>query len=125
MTVFPALALLQFSGGAGSMLPLVFQFAAIFAIFYFIMIRPQQKQRKEHEERLRNLKRGDEIVTTGGIVGKIAHIKEAPKDDAAARSLDDHITITSGETRLIIERGKIAKVLTAAPAKSGSDAASS
>src|SRR5450432_2880860 len=119
MTVFPALALLQFAGGAGSMLPLVFQFAAIFAIFYFIMIRPQQKQRKEHEERLRNLKRGDEIVTTGGIVGRIAHIKETSKDDTAARALDDHITITSGETRLIIERGKIAKVLTAAPAKSG------
>ena len=111
MTVLASLALLQASsGGASTILPLVFQFAAIFAIFYFIMIRPQQKQRKQHEERLKNLKRGDEIVTTGGIVGRIVQIKEAPKEGQAAQAMDDHITIASGESRLVIERGRIAKV---------------
>ena len=55
----------------GSMTGLIFQIAAIIAIFYFIMLRPQQKQRKQREATLSALKRGDEIVTTGGIVGEI------------------------------------------------------
>ena len=50
----PAPFLLQATGGATSpLLPFLFQIAAIFGIFYFLMIRPQQKQRKQHEERLR------------------------------------------------------------------------
>ena len=77
------------------------------------MIRPQQKQRKDHEERLRNLKRGDEVVTAGGIVGKVVHIAEQ-KGEGKTATMDDRITIKSDESRLIIERGRIAKVLTAA-----------
>ena len=100
-------------GGRSSLLPFVFQVVAIFAIFYFVMIRPQQKQRKQHEDRLKTLKRGDEIVTAGGIVGKVVHIAEAPKDGKAA-PLDDRITIKSDESRLIIERGRIARVITPA-----------
>jgi len=124
MTVLASLALLQASsGGASAILPLVFQFAAIFAIFYFIMIRPQQKQRREHDQRLRTLRRGDEIVTAGGIVGKIVQIRDV-KSDEKKGALDDHITIASGESRLIIERGKIVKVLTAAPAPKSDPAAS-
>ena len=99
--------------GGQSPLQFPFMIVAIFAIFYFLTIRPQQKQRKEHEERLRNLKRGDEIVTTGGIVGKIVHIAEQ-KGEGKTATMDDRITIKSDESRLIIERGRIAKVLTAA-----------
>lgn len=63
------------SGGPGGgflafaiqMVPLV----AILLIFYFLLIRPQQKQRREREEMLRNLKRGDRIVTAGGLIGTI------------------------------------------------------
>ena len=55
------------------------------AIFYFIMIRPQQKQRQKHEELLAALKRGDEIVTAGGIVGEVVHIRETTKDGGANR----------------------------------------
>ena len=94
-----------------SLAPFLFQLAAISAIVYFFMIRPQQKQRKQHEERLRNLKRGDMVVTSGGIVGEIVHMKE-PKDGGTDRSMDDHITIKSAESRLVIERGRIAKVIT-------------
>lgn len=50
--------------------------AAIFAIFYFLLIRPQQKRTKEHQELLKSLKRGDDVVTTGGIFGRIAEIDE-------------------------------------------------
>jgi preprotein translocase subunit YajC len=101
------------SGGGSTLLPFVFQVVAIFAIFYFVMIRPQQRQRKQHEERLRNLKRGDEIVTSGGIIGKVVHIAETVRDGKPGATMDDRITIKSDESRLIVERGKIARVLTA------------
>jgi preprotein translocase subunit YajC len=126
MTSFLALALLVQApaGGRSTLLPFVFQVVAIFAIFYFVMIRPQQRQRKQHEERLKNLKRGDEVVTSGGIIGKVVHIVETTKDGKPATTLDDRITIKSDESRLIVERGRIARVLTpaaeptaAAPAK--------
>lgn len=106
-----ALFLLQAAGGASPLLPFLFQIAAIFGIFYFLMIRPQQKQKKEHEERLRNLKRGDNVVTAGGLVGEVMHIKEGTKDGAPEKQMDDHITIKSGESRVIVERGRIARVL--------------
>lgn len=98
-------------GGAGSLAPFVFQMALIFAIFYFLMIRPQQQQRRTHEERLRNLKRGDEVVTTGGIVGEVVHLKESLKDGQPEKTMEDRITIKSGESRLVVERGRIAKVV--------------
>ncbi len=115
-TLFPAPFLLQAAGGASSpLLPFLFQIAAIFGIFYFLMIRPQQKQRKQHEERLRNLKRGDTIVTSGGLVGEVMHIKEAAKQGSADKSMDDHITIKSGESRVVVERGRVARVLSGEP----------
>ena len=114
MTSAFALALLVQApaGGRSTLLPFIFQIVAIFAIFYFVMIRPQQKQRKDHEERLRNLKRGDEVVTAGGIVGKVVHIA-GPMGEGKP-TMDDRITIKSDESRLVVERGRIAKVLTAA-----------
>ncbi|MEK7382774.1 MAG: preprotein translocase subunit YajC [Elusimicrobiota bacterium] len=48
---------------------------AIFAIFYFLLIRPQQKQQKEHEAMLKNLKTGDKVLTTGGLYGTIVGFK--------------------------------------------------
>ena len=115
MTASLAFALLAAqapAGGRSTLLPFAFQVVAIFAIFYFVMIRPQQKQRKDHEERLRNLKRGDEVVTSGGIIGKVVHIA-APTGEGKSATMDDRITIKSDESRLVVERGRIAKVLTA------------
>ena len=116
MTSFLALALVVQApaAGRGSLLLFVFQVVAIFAIFYFVMIRPQQKQRKSHEERLRNLKRGDEVVTAGGIIGKVVHISETTKDGKSAATMDDRITIKSDESRMVVERGRIARVITPA-----------
>src|SRR6185503_14451172 len=87
----------------------IFMYGAIFAIFYFILIRPQSTQRKKHDEMVRNLKKGDEIVTTGGVVGEVLFIKEKGGDDKSG-GMDDRVTIKSGDTRLIIERGRIAKI---------------
>ena len=56
----------------GSLLPLVF----LFAIFYFIVIRPQQKQAKSHKDMLAELKKGDKIVTAGGFIAEIVKVEE-------------------------------------------------
>ncbi len=113
------LALQAPPSGAPSLTPLLFQFGLIFLIFYFLIIRPQQKQKKRHEEALRTLKRGDKIVTSGGIIGEVVHIKElVTGEGATARPMEDQITIKSAESRLVVERGKIARIVggTSAPA---------
>ena len=112
-----SLLLAQAGGGAtgsGSLMPIVVQFALIIGIIYFIMIRPQQKQRKKHEELLGALKRGDEVVTAGGIVGEVIHIREMSNEGGTTRA-DDRVTIKSGESRLIVERGRIARINGSAP----------
>jgi len=96
-------AILQAPGG--QLTGMIFMYGAIFAIFYFVLIRPQQRQRKEHDALVKALKKGDEIVTAGGVVGEVVAIqaKDAP-------ALDDRITIKSGDSRLIVERGRIVRV---------------
>ena len=56
----------------GAFLPLIL----IFVVFYILLIRPQQKKVKLHREMVNNLKRGDKIITTGGIIGKITKVKD-------------------------------------------------
>ena len=114
--ITPALGLaflLQAPATGGSALaPLAFQFVLIVAIIYFIMWRPQQKQRKQHETSLAQLKRGDEVVTAGGIVGEVVHIREMAKDPKAkGNAMEDRITIRSGEAKLVVERGRIARIV--------------
>ena len=127
MTSIGAFYLLQAAGGAGSspLFQLGIQFALILAIFYFLMIRPQQKQRRQHEENLRNLKKGDNIVTTGGIIGQVIHIRESMKGTEAQKAMDDEVTIKSGESRLIVERGRIARVVSATRAETASSTSAS
>ncbi len=103
---FATLAILQFPGGQALVAPLL-MYGGIFAIFYFLLIRPQQQQRKKHESAILELKKGDRIVTAGGLVGEVQHIKAG-----TAPTPDDEITIKSGESRLIVERGRIAKIST-------------
>ena len=88
-----------------SMLPLL----AIFAVFYFLLIRPQQKLRREHQNMISELKKGDEVVTGGGIFGRVTKV-----DDNAVT-----VEIAKGvEVKLV--KGTITSVLgkeTAAPNK--------
>jgi preprotein translocase subunit YajC len=122
-----AVYLLQAAGGAGPspFFQLGIQIALIFAIFYFLMIRPQQKQRRQHEESLKNLKKGDDIVTTGGIIGQVIHIREGMKGTEATKAMDDQVTIKSGESRLIVERGRIARVTSGTRAESAATTSAS
>jgi len=61
--------------GIGQFIPLIL----IFVIFYFFLIRPQQKKAKDHKLMVNNLKRGDRVVTSGGIVGKVDRIVDNDK----------------------------------------------
>ncbi|MFW6199802.1 MAG: preprotein translocase subunit YajC [Gemmatimonadota bacterium] len=76
----------------------VLQMVAIFAIFWFLLIRPHRKEQQKHEEMIGSLKKGDEVVTNGGIIGKIIHAD------------GDRLTIkTAEDTRLVVQRGRIAQ----------------
>lgn len=63
-------------GEGGSMVSTIIMFGAIFLIFYFMIIRPQQKKSKERTKLLSNLEKGDKVVTSGGIHGIIAGLDE-------------------------------------------------
>lgn len=100
MTV-PLLFLMAPTGGApggGGLTVLLLQIAGIGLVFYFFIIRPQAQARKQHEALLAGLKKGDEITTSGGIVGRVKDIK------------DDRITIESGTSTLVVERGRIVRI---------------
>jgi len=88
-------------GGMESLLPLVL----IFVVFYFLLIRPQQKKAKVHREMLGNLRRGDRIVTNGGLVGNITRV---PNDTELIVEIADGVKVR-------IMRGMIAESM----AKSG------
>ena len=63
-------------GGSGSQIWSFLPIILIFVIFYFLLIRPQQKQRKNHQSLLSNLKVGDNVLTSGGIYGRVTGLKD-------------------------------------------------
>lgn len=88
--------------GGNPMAVFLIQMVAIFAIFYFILIRPQQKQRKQHQAMLGKLAKGDQVVTSGGIIGVIVHATEQA------------LTIRTAEnTRIVVDRGHIGRKIEA------------
>lgn len=74
MFVTPAYA--QAAGGAGSAFTSFIPLILIFAIMYFLLIRPQQKKLKDHQSMVAAVRRGDQVITQGGIVGKVAKVKD-------------------------------------------------
>ena len=77
--MFWSTAYAQAAGGAGSrpgMLEMLFPFILIMFVFYFFQSRPQQKRMKQHQEFLGAMKRGDEVITSGGIIGQIAGLTD-------------------------------------------------
>ncbi len=84
------------SGGLGAFLPLII----IFAIFYFLLIRPQQRKAKQHKQVLATLKKGDRVVNSGGLHGLITGLN------------DDVVTMEiSPKVRVKVSRGSIAGVI--------------
>jgi preprotein translocase subunit YajC len=86
--------------GGNDMTIFLVQMMLIFAIFYFLLLRPQAKERQKHDQMIKSVKKGDEIVTNGGIIGKVVHVDET------------RLTLRTGEnTRLTVDRSRIAAVL--------------
>lgn len=74
------------AGGGGELLSFVFPLVAIFAIMYFLVIRPQQKRAKDHAEMVNAVRRGDEVITAGGIMGKVTKVSDG--DDVQVEIAD-------------------------------------
>ncbi|HEX5232745.1 MAG TPA: preprotein translocase subunit YajC [Bradyrhizobium sp.] len=74
MLITPAFAQAAGAGDTNSMLMSLLPFALIFVIMYFLILRPQQKKVKDHAELVKNIRRGDTVVTTGGLVGKVTKV---------------------------------------------------
>jgi preprotein translocase subunit YajC len=86
--------------GGGGLMVLLINFGLIFLIFYWLLIRPQRKERERHRQMIQALKKGDEVVMSGGIIGKIIHVEE------------DRVTLKSGEnTRVIVDRNMVQRRL--------------
>ncbi len=84
-----------------SQLPLLFVILATFAIFYFILIRPQQKKQKELQKMIEALKKGDRVLTTGGIFGSVVGLK----DNILVLKIDEN-------TKIEILKSAVASVIT-------------
>jgi preprotein translocase subunit YajC len=80
MLISPAHA--QAAGGGSDMLVSLLPFVLIFVIMYFLILRPQQRRVKQHQEMVKNVRRGDTIVTSGGMVGKVTKVID-----------DDHLEV--------------------------------
>ena len=76
MLITPAYAQAAAGGGAFGALSSFMPLVLIFGIMYFLLIRPQQKKAKEHRAMVEALRRGDQILTQGGIIGKVVKVKE-------------------------------------------------
>lgn len=76
---------------------LIIQMVLIFAIFWFLFILPQRREQKRHREMLAALRPGDEVATSGGLIGEIVQLR------------DDRVTLKSGDARVVVERVRIAR----------------
>jgi preprotein translocase subunit YajC len=88
MFITPAFA--QGLGGNSDMFTSLLPFVAIFVIMYFLILRPQQKKVKQHQELVKNVRRGDTVVTSGGLVGKITKVVD---DDQIEVEIADGVRV--------------------------------
>lgn len=103
-----AVAAIDPAAAAGSPLRILFQFLVIFVVFYFFLIRPQQKKMKEHQMMQSNVARGDTVVTSGGIVGKVIRSNE---DDLLVE-IADGVRVTVVRDRILGKRSEPSKEFT-------------
>ena len=74
MLISPAFAQGSPLGGGGDLMTQLLPFVLIFVIMYFLILRPQQKRVKAHQEMVKNVRRGDSVITSGGLVGKVTKV---------------------------------------------------
>jgi preprotein translocase subunit YajC len=94
------------SGSGGQLWVLLLQMGAIGLVFYFLILRPSSQARKKHAELLTNLKKGDEVMTSGGLVGKVRDIKEVESGGVK----ETRVTLETGTASVVVERSRIVRI---------------
>jgi preprotein translocase subunit YajC len=87
------------AGGAESTFITLLPLVLMFVVLYFIMIRPQMKRQKEHKAMIEALAKGDEVVTAGGLLGKVSKLGET------------YVSIEAGGSELMVQRTAVVQVL--------------
>ena len=108
MSFFINDAMAQGDGGQAGTLELILPLLLMFGIFYFLLIRPQQKKAKEHKNMVGGLKKGDEIITNGGILAKITDVDESFLTCKIAENVE--IKVQSHAVSAILPKGTIKKL---------------
>jgi preprotein translocase subunit YajC len=106
MFISPAFAQASPFGGLigdGSMFTSLLPFILIFVIMYFLILRPQQKRVKQHQEMVKNVRRGDTVVTSGGLVGKVTKVVD---DDQVEVEIADNVRVRQMRQMLTDVRAK-------------------
>jgi preprotein translocase subunit YajC len=94
------------SGSGSGLTILVLQMAAIGLVFYFLILRPSGQARKKHAELLSQLKKGDEVMTSGGLIGRVKDIRDVESDGVK----ETRVTVESGTSTVVVERSRIVRV---------------
>ena len=94
------------TGAGGGLTVLLLQMAAIGLVFYFLILRPSGQARKRHAQLLSKLKKGDEVMTSGGIIGRVKDIKEVESEGLN----ETRVTVESGTATVVVERSRIVRV---------------
>ena len=93
----------MFGGGGDNMLVSLLPFILIFVIMYFLILRPQQKRAKQHQEMVKNVRRGDTVVTSGGLVGKVTKVID---DDQIEVEVADEVRVRQMRSMVADVRAK-------------------
>ena len=89
--------------GGSDMLIQIILFVLIFVIMYFLMIRPQQKRQKLHQEMIKNVRRGDQVVMTGGLIGKVVKVTDEAELEL---EIADNVKVRVSRTAIADVRSK-------------------
>ena len=93
----------SFLGGGDNMLVSLLPFVLIFVIMYFLILRPQQKRQKQHADMVKNVRRGDTVITSGGLVGKVTKVID---DEQVEVELADGVRVRQMRAMLADVRAK-------------------
>ena len=103
MLITPAFAQAASPFGGDNMLVSLLPFILIFVIMYFLILRPQQKRVKQHAEMVKNIRRGDTVVTSGGLVGKVTKVVD---DDQVEVEIADAVRVRQMRSMIADVRAK-------------------
>ena len=103
MLISPAFAQSAGSAAGSSLTGMILQLLLIFAIFYLLLIRPQQKRLKAHEAKLNAIKRGDNIITGGGVYAKVVEVLDAADELKAEIASGIVVTVARSTVREVLD----------------------